>query len=185
MDFTVIIPLEYSTRLPNKVLLPINNKPMIEHVVDRAKQSGASKIIVATDHVDIQQWAQSCTVDCVMTDEKHPNGTTRVKEVIDSLQLNKNIPIVAIQADEPAINPQLIKCCAEKISEYQADDLVMVTAADPLQNHSQLLDKQTVKVILNKNDEAMYFSRAAVGNEFVYKDINTPVFKHIGIYILP
>lgn len=183
MTFTVIIPARYqSSRLPEKVLLPICGKPMIEHVYERAQQSGASNIIVATDHEKIMQWGNNLGAQMVMTDVRHPNGTSRVEEVIAIKELATNTPIVAIQADEPAINPELISACADKLRQYDAKDLVMVSAADPLANQAQLEDAQTVKVVLDDDHQAMYFSRAAIGGHINFKDVNSAVLKHIGIY---
>jgi len=183
MYFTVIIPARLkSTRLPNKVLLPINNKPMIEHVYESAQMSGAARIIVATDHQDIANWAKSLGVEMVMTDPAHQSGTTRIHEVVNKLNLDAKCPIVGVQADEPAINPKLIQACAEKINAYKYDSLTMVTAADALTNKKDWQDDHTVKVVLNDADEALYFSRASIGGDQIWEHANSPVMKHIGIY---
>lgn len=183
MSFTVIIPARLeSSRLPNKILLPIQNKPMIQHVYEQAQMSGADRIIIATDHQQIIDWANSINAESVVTDVSHRNGTSRIQEASQKLKLDKDVPIVAVQGDEPAINPKLIRQCADKINCYDPHSLTMVTAADSLQSVSEWQDMHTVKVVMNDNDEALYFSRAPIGGEDSFGHAHSPVMKHIGIY---
>jgi 3-deoxy-manno-octulosonate cytidylyltransferase (CMP-KDO synthetase) len=182
-DFVIMIPARLeSTRLPNKVLLPMHGKPMIEHVYERSLMSGATRVIIATDHPKIMAWGKSVGAECTLTDPSHPNGTSRIHEAVHSLGLDPKMPIVAVQADEPAINPKLIVACAKKISAYDACSLTMVTAADSLKNSSEWMDPNTVKVVLNHDSEALYFSRAAIGGKDSFGLVLSPVLKHIGIY---
>ena len=182
-DFVIIIPARLeSTRLPNKVLLPVHGKPMIEHVYERSLISGASRVIIATDNLKIMAWSESVQAECVITSALHPNGTSRIHEAVQLLKLDSKMPIVAVQADEPAINPLLIGECAKKISAYDACSLTMVTAADSLKNSSEWMDPNTVKVVLNHDSEALYFSRAAIGGKDSFGLDASSVMKHIGLY---
>jgi 3-deoxy-manno-octulosonate cytidylyltransferase (CMP-KDO synthetase) len=163
-------------------MLPIDSKPMIEHVYESAQMSGANRVIIATDHPQIEEWANSRGAEIVMTDPSHPNGTSRIHEAVSILSLDSAMPIVAVQADEPGINPKLILSCAEKINSFDPSSLTMVTAADILSSQESLEDQHTVKVALNDSDQALYFSRAPIGGDNAYGLAHSPIMRHIGIY---
>lgn len=106
MKFTVIIPARYaSSRLPGKPLLDIAGKPMIQRVWEKAQQAGASRVIIATDHPEIEATAKAFGAEVCMTSDKHHSGTERLAEVIEKMQIADNEIIVNIQGDEPLVPP--------------------------------------------------------------------------------
>ena len=107
-DFTVIIPARYaSTRLPGKPLADIAGKPMIRHVWEKAQQSGAKRVIVATDNRDVADAVIQFGGEVCMTSAQHNSGTERLAEVVEKLAIADDEIIVNIKGDAPLI-PQLI-----------------------------------------------------------------------------
>jgi 3-deoxy-manno-octulosonate cytidylyltransferase (CMP-KDO synthetase) len=159
MSFTVIIPARLaSTRLPNKPLADLGGKPMVVRVAERARESGAARIIVATDHADI---ATACTahgVEVCMTRADHPSGTDRIAEVAANIGLAPDAVVVNLQGDEPLIDPQLLAACASRISAT----VPMATCAHPIADVADTFNPNVVKVVLDKNGRALYFSRATI-----------------------
>ena len=106
MEFVVVIPARYaSTRLPGKPLADICGKPMIQHVYEKACLSGASQVIIATDHQKVFDEVSKFTNDVVMTREDHQSGTERLAEVVALLNLDSNTIVVNVQGDEPLLAP--------------------------------------------------------------------------------
>jgi 3-deoxy-manno-octulosonate cytidylyltransferase (CMP-KDO synthetase) len=159
MSFIVIIPARLaSTRLPNKPLADLGGKPMVVRVAERAAQSGAARIIVATDHPDI---AAACTahgVEVCMTRADHPSGTDRIAEVARHLNLPQDAVIVNLQGDEPLIDPRLLAATAALIGPQ----VPMATCAHPLHEVADAFNPNVVKVVLDKANRALYFSRATI-----------------------
>ena len=186
MDFTVIIPARLaSTRLPNKPLADLGGKPMVVRVAERAALSGAARIVVATDHVDI---AAACTahgIEVCMTRADHPSGTDRIAEVAQRLNLAPDAVVVNLQGDEPLIEPALLAACAARISAT----VPMATCAHPLHDPADLFNPNVVKVVLNGAGNALYFSRAAIPwhrDGFAVSQDAMPSgyapLRHIGLY---
>ncbi|VEH67497.1 3-deoxy-manno-octulosonate cytidylyltransferase [Rodentibacter pneumotropicus] len=114
MSFTVIIPARFaSSRLPGKPLAEIAGKPMIQHVFEKAKQSGANRVIVATDNEKVAAVAQGFGAEVCMTSEQHNSGTERLAEVVAKLAMPDDEIIVNIQGDEPLIPPVIVRQVAE------------------------------------------------------------------------
>ncbi|WP_083830859.1 3-deoxy-manno-octulosonate cytidylyltransferase [Herbaspirillum lusitanum] len=158
MSFTVIIPARLaSTRLPNKPLADLGGKPMIVRVAERAALSGASRIVVATDHRDIYAACEQHGIDVAMTRADHPSGTDRIAEVAAALDLAEDAVVVNVQGDEPLIDPGLIAATAGHIKA----DVPMATAAHAIELLPEMFNPNVVKVVLDKEGCAMYFSRAA------------------------
>jgi 3-deoxy-manno-octulosonate cytidylyltransferase (CMP-KDO synthetase) len=159
MGFIVIIPARLaSTRLPNKPLADLGGKPMVVRVAERAALSGATRIIVATDHADI---AAACTahgVEVCMTRADHPSGTDRIAEVAHTLGLLDTDVVVNLQGDEPLIDPALLAACAALI----VPGVPMATCAHPLHEVADAFNPNVVKVVLDKQGRALYFSRATI-----------------------
>ena len=110
MSFVVIIPARYaSTRLPGKPLLDINGKPMIVHVLERARESGAERIIVATDHEDVARAVEAVGGEVCMTRADHQSGTERLAEVVEKCGFSDDTVIVNVQGDEPMIPAVIIR----------------------------------------------------------------------------
>lgn len=159
MSYTIIIPARLaSTRLPNKPLADLGGKPMVVRVAERAALSGAGRVVVATDHPDIQLACQQHQVEAWMTRADHPSGTDRIAEVAETLGLTDESVIVNVQGDEPLIDPALIDACAALISP----EVPMATAAHPVDAMSDVLNPNVVKVVLDASGHALLFSRAPI-----------------------
>jgi 3-deoxy-manno-octulosonate cytidylyltransferase (CMP-KDO synthetase) len=159
MSFTVIIPARLaSTRLPNKPLADLGGKPMVVRVAERARESGAARIIVATDHPDILAACAAHGVDARMTRSDHPSGTDRIAEVAREIGLAMDEVVVNLQGDEPLIDPALLAACASRIRA----DVPMATCAHPLHAVADVFNPNVVKVVLDKGGRALYFSRATI-----------------------
>ena len=118
MSFYVVIPARYaSTRLPAKPLKDIAGKPMIQHVYERASQSAAARVIIATDDERIESAAKKFAADVVMTSPNHNSGTDRLQEVVRTLRLLPSDIVVNVQGDEPLIPPAVINQVANNLEQ--------------------------------------------------------------------
>lgn len=159
MSFTVIIPARLSSsRLPNKPLADLGGKPMVVRVAERAAQAGAKQVIVATDSAEIIQACEQHQVKAMLTRADHASGTDRIAEVAAKLKLADDEVIVNVQGDEPLIDPVLI---AETAALIQ-DNVPMGTAAHAVHALSDVFNPNVVQVVLDKNNRALYFSRAPI-----------------------
>ena len=115
-DFLVVIPARLgSTRLPRKPLADIGGKPMVVRVAERAKQSLANSVVVATDSAEIEAACHEHHIECLLTSSNHPTGTDRLAEVAQLLKLPANALLVNVQGDEPLIPPELINQVAQSL----------------------------------------------------------------------
>lgn len=186
MGFIVIIPARLaSSRLPNKPLADIAGKPMVVRTAERALLSGASQIMVATDHADILAACEEHDIPACMTRADHPSGTDRIAEVAATMGLAADAVVVNVQGDEPLIAPELIAATAALISQQ----VPMATAAHPLHDAQEAFNPNVVKVVLDKLGRAMYFSRATIPwhrDAFTLTRENLPdsyvALRHIGLY---
>ena len=139
-EFVVVIPARYaSIRLPGKILREIHGRPMIAHVIDRARESGAIDIVVATDDKRIVAAAEACDVQACMTSAEHRSGTERIAEVAQQLNWDDELIVVNLQGDEPAMPAALIDLCAETLANSDAD---MATLASPLASRGGLRESE-------------------------------------------
>lgn len=175
MKILGVIPARYgSTRLEGKPLMDICGKTMIERVYRRAKKSNLDRVIVATDDERI-----ACEVEkfgeVVMTSKNHKNGTSRICEVIDKI---KGYDVVInIQGDEPLIEPEMINTLIEV---FKKEDIPMATLKYKLDNLEDIKNPNFVKVVVDKDDNAIYFSRSPIPYP---REMNIDnYYKHIGIY---
>lgn len=186
MGFTVIIPARLaSTRLPNKPLADLGGKPMVVRVAERARESGAARIIVATDHPDILAACAAHGVEACMTRADHPSGTDRIAEVAHQLGLGPDEVVVNLQGDEPLIDPALLAACAARI----VDGVPMATVAHPIVEVAEVFNPNVVKVVLDKAGRALYFSRATIPwhrDAFAASKDALPAgyapLRHVGLY---
>jgi 3-deoxy-manno-octulosonate cytidylyltransferase (CMP-KDO synthetase) len=186
MGFVVIIPARLaSTRLPNKPLADLGGKPMVVRVAERARLSGAARIVVATDHPDILAACEAHGVEACMTRADHPSGTDRIAEVAAALGLAADAVIVNLQGDEPLIDPALLDACAARIGP----EVPMATCAHPIDNPHDAFNPNVVKVVLDKAGRALYFSRATIPwhrDAFATDSTRLPPgyapLRHIGLY---
>jgi 3-deoxy-manno-octulosonate cytidylyltransferase (CMP-KDO synthetase) len=159
-DFVVVIPARFeSERLPGKPLRLIAGLPMIQHVWQRAVESEASQVVIATDDERIQAAAEAFGATVCMTSNRHRSGTERIAEVADLLAWRDEQRVVNLQGDEPLMPPEVISECAALLDDPHAD---VATLASPLQSLDDFNDSNTVKVVLDQNGFALYFSRAAI-----------------------
>jgi len=188
MEFTVVIPARYaSTRLPGKPLIEIAGKPMVVHVADRARASGAATVIVATDDNRIERVAELHGHQAVLTGTHHASGTDRIAEVAALRGCAPDCILVNVQGDEPLIEPALIRAVAQQLDAHP--DAAMATACSPLTETGDFINPNIVKVVLDKSGYALYFSRATVpyardgfAAGITQIPAGMPVFRHIGIY---
>lgn len=192
MEFSVIIPARFgSTRFPGKPLAMINGKPMIQHVFERATESGASQIIVATDDERIADVCSKFQANVCMTSENHESGTSRLAEVIIKEGIEADRIVVNVQGDEPFIPSDNIVQVARNLAKNP--DVPMGTLAQVIENVDDIFNPNVVKVVTNINKLALYFSRAvipfdreamSVGQTKGLKsyDLRGEYLRHIGIY---
>ncbi|MBQ4495448.1 MAG: 3-deoxy-manno-octulosonate cytidylyltransferase [Selenomonadaceae bacterium] len=178
MKSICVIPARYSsTRLPGKPLADICGKPMICRVWERASRAkSVAEVIVATDDERILKAVEENHGRAMMTRADHKTGTDRLAEVAEKFP---NVEVVVnVQGDEPLIEPSLID---ELVAAFVADkDLQMATVATELTDAAEMNNPNNVKVVLGKNNDALYFSRSLI--PYPRNAGKSPVFKHIGIY---
>ena len=181
MTFSVVIPARMaSTRLPGKMLADLNGQPLITHVVERARESNASRVIVATDHPDIAVALENSECEVVMTAVEHASGSDRLAEVARILQFNDDEIVVNVQGDEPLIPSRLINETAHALATVVDPRTVMATAAQKITDLNVLGDPNTVKVVVNRLGSALYFSRAGI--PFARNSRTADALHHVGIY---
>ncbi|MCP9268437.1 3-deoxy-manno-octulosonate cytidylyltransferase [Xenorhabdus sp. XENO-1] len=183
--FTVIIPARFaSTRLPGKPLADIHGKPMIVRVMERAIRSGANRVIVATDNQAVFDAVTAAGGEACMTSAHHHSGTERLAEVIDRYQFADDEIIVNVQGDEPLIPEQIIKQVADNLAESDAG---MATLAVQIQDAEEAFNPNAVKVVMDAQGYALYFSRATIPWErdrFMQskETVGDNFLRHIGLY---
>lgn len=161
MSFIVVIPSRYqSSRLPGKPLADIAGKTMVQHVYERASQSQADRVIVATDNPDIEQAVAAFGGEVLLTSPDHASGTDRLAEVADQLQLAEDQIVVNVQGDEPLIPPSVINQVAGNLAAFGA--FSAATLSHPITSRAEFQDPSAVKVVAAENGEALYFSRAPI-----------------------
>ena len=161
MGFSILIPARLaSTRLPNKPLADIAGLPMVVRVAQRAAEAGAERVVVAADDARIVQACAAHGVHALLTRSDHASGSDRLAEACEQLGLDGEQVVVNVQGDEPLIDPQLVRDCAALLQ--QRSDCVMSTAAHEIDNLADYLDPNIVKVVLDANGLALYFSRAPI-----------------------
>jgi len=188
MKFSVIIPARYaSTRLPGKALLDICGKPMVQHVYERALESGASSVYIATDDERIEVAAKEFGANVILTADTHRSGTDRLAEAVKHLSCDDDDIIVNLQGDEPLMPAGLIEQVAKDLHEHQ--DASVATLCTPIHLADDVANPNVVKVVFSKAGYALYFSRAPIAWEREHFRIShfRPSghhmhYRHIGLY---
>lgn len=192
MTVIAVIPARYaSVRFPGKMLANRTGKPLVQHVYERAVQAKkVDRVIVATDDHRIADAVRNFGGQVLMTKTDHPNGTSRIAEVAQSLE---GSIFVNVQGDEPELEPHLIDTAVEKLLEDK--DAAVSTVASPLSEHDDPANPNIVKVVLDQRSRALYFSRAAIPH---HRDSSnseigatcdasasprTSMLKHVGLYV--
>jgi 3-deoxy-manno-octulosonate cytidylyltransferase (CMP-KDO synthetase) len=161
VSFSVLIPARLaSTRLPDKPLADIGGLPMVVRVAQRAQASAAGLVVVAADDERIVAACAAHGVRALLTRADHASGSDRLAEACALLGLDGDERVVNVQGDEPLIDPRLIDRCAALLAANA--DCDMATAAHPITDLQEYLDPNVVKVVLDAQGRALYFSRAPI-----------------------
>ena len=171
----IVIPARMqATRLPGKPLAEINGRPMIAHVIDRAKEADIGPVVVAAAENEIAEAAEQYGAKAVLTDPDLPSGSDRIKAALDSLDKDRKHDIVInVQGDIPTISPLSIRAVLTPLEEPSVDISTLVAE---IKNQEELLNPNVVKAVLAASGRALYFSRALVPTG------SGPVYHHIGLY---
>jgi 3-deoxy-manno-octulosonate cytidylyltransferase (CMP-KDO synthetase) len=182
-EFVIVIPSRYaSTRLPGKPLREINGKPMLEHVYQRATESAARDVVIATDDERIAEAAEEFGARACMTGNQHRSGTERIAEVCDLMDWSDDKIVVNLQGDEPTMPAALIDQCAALLRDSSAD---IATLASPIASQQDFENPNVVKVVVADSGNAIYFSRAAIPYARVLtrqSEARAAALHHHGIY---
>ncbi|QOI11072.1 3-deoxy-manno-octulosonate cytidylyltransferase [Blochmannia endosymbiont of Colobopsis nipponica] len=188
MNFVVVIPARLaSRRLPNKLLMDIHGKPMISYTVESALASGADQVIVATDHLSIVKAIKYLQLnsETYLTKGSYRSGTERIKEVIDYYGFDDDQIIINVQGDEPLMPSKVIHQLANSLHDNK---IKIATAAVPMTSMMEARNVNVVKVVLDINNYALYFSRAIIPYDFKCNIVNNvcntniKLLRHMGIY---
>jgi 3-deoxy-manno-octulosonate cytidylyltransferase (CMP-KDO synthetase) len=174
-----VIPARYgSTRFEGKVIKDLCGKPVIQHVYERAKKARAlDDLIIAVDDERVMKVVEGFGAKAVFTSKSHATGTDRLAEVVNAIDVKI---VVNIQGDEPLINPLIID---ELVQTMQRDPSVsMATVVKKSYSEDEFRSPDVVKAILDKNNFAMYFSRAPIPALLKPGGKDAYFYKHLGIY---
>ncbi|SFM52200.1 3-deoxy-manno-octulosonate cytidylyltransferase [Marinobacter zhejiangensis] len=190
MSFTVVIPARYSSsRLPGKPLADIAGKPMIQHVYERATESKADRVVIATDDQRIMDACKSFGAEAVMTSADHASGTDRLEEVARTLGFSADHRVINVQGDEPMIPPALINQVAANLGSNP--EASISTLCEQIDDVASLFNPNVVKVVFDHRGMAHYFSRAPIpwardawseGQRPDSLPEGASYYRHIGIY---
>lgn len=188
MSTIVIIPARLgSSRLPNKVILDICGKPMLQHVFEAAKKADKIEdVFIATDSNEVKNICQSFTTNIIMTSKSHESGTDRLAEAVKELKCDN---VINVQGDEPLMDSLLITQLAEALNDESVN---IVSAMHRIKTAHELKSPHSVKVTVDTNSNALYFSRSIIPHHrdewetLLNHHIDIPqtlhFYKHIGIY---
>ncbi|MDD2689418.1 MAG: 3-deoxy-manno-octulosonate cytidylyltransferase [Candidatus Omnitrophica bacterium] len=180
MDVIGVIPARYSsTRFEGKVLADIFGKPMIRRVWEQAKQALVlDDLIIACDNELVAIVAREFGAKVVMTSKNHACGTDRISEVVNPLDVRI---VVNIQADEPLIHPMMIDSVARALLDDAS--ISMATVMKKIEEPAEASDPNVVKIVVDKNNFALYFSRSGIPFHAQNSKVKSPAYyKHIGLY---
>jgi len=189
MGYTVLIPARLaSTRLPNKPLADLAGAPMVVRVAQRVRSGVApsTRIVVAADSPAIVNACTDHGVEAILTRDDHPSGSDRLAEACDLLGLQDDATVVNVQGDEPLIDPALVQAVAQLLQTHPAAS--MGTAAHAISQVEDFSNPNVVKVVLDKAQLALYFSRAPIAwwrdgfADGVHTLPDPAPLRHIGIY---
>ncbi|WP_395702641.1 3-deoxy-manno-octulosonate cytidylyltransferase [Aquabacterium sp.] len=187
MGFTVLIPARMaSSRLPNKPLADIAGLPMIVRVAQAARASAAERVVVAADDARITEACAAHGVQAVLTRPDHPSGSDRLAEACTILGLDGEDLVLNVQGDEPLIGASMIDACAALLRDRP--DCVMATVAHAIDDVAEFANPNVVKVVLDSQHRALYFSRAPIAwwrDGFANGISRLPMpapLRHVGLY---
>ena len=187
MSFKVVIPARLgSTRLPRKVLLEAAGKPVVRHVWEACRRSGAEEVIVATDSDEVLAACQAFGADARMTAATHGSGTDRINEIARAAGWTPETIVVNVQGDEPLMPPALVRRAAELLDTDR--EAHIASLCHPLHGLDEWLNPNVVKVVMDRRGYALYFSRAPIPwrrDGATRAEPRLPeglAFRHIGLY---
>lgn len=186
--FVALIPARLgSTRLPRKPLADIGGAPMVVRVAQKAQTAGAMRVVVAADSAEIVAACAHHGVEAIMTAATHETGTDRLAEAFAKLGLADDAIVVNVQGDEPLLPSHVIADVATHLARHV--DCAIATAAHPLADAAEFFDPNVVKVVVDRNGRALYFSRApipwardAFGADRTRLPPALPAYRHVGLY---
>ena len=184
--FRVVIPARLgSTRLPRKVLRDIAGKPLVQHVWESVRSSGALKTVIASDDDAVFQVCKKFGADVVMTSPTHQSGSDRVNEVAKARDWPGDSIVVNVQGDEPLMPDALVRQAAELLAQDREADLA--TLCHPIHSREEWLNPNVVKVVMDAKQRALYFSRAPIPWKREGTNIGAVLpkglaYRHIGLY---
>jgi 3-deoxy-manno-octulosonate cytidylyltransferase (CMP-KDO synthetase) len=192
--FIVVVPARLaSTRLPNKPLADIGGKPMVVRVAERALESGAQQVLIASDAQSVLDVAREHGIEAMLTRADHPSGTDRLAEVAAHFGWSDDTIVVNVQGDEPLIDPALVRGVALHLAG--SNGCAIATAAHPISDPAEVFNPNVVKVVLDARNVALYFSRAPIpwardAYQPHWPDVASmpappaiaTVYRHIGLY---
>jgi 3-deoxy-manno-octulosonate cytidylyltransferase (CMP-KDO synthetase) len=186
MKKVIVIPARLdSSRLPKKVLLDLKGKTVIQRVYEQClKVKNIDGVYIATDSTEIEGVCRSFTDHIILTKSSHQSGTDRIGEAVSGIDCDI---VVNVQGDEPFIDPNLIE---ELVHSFDDDQVSMASAMSKIENIKDLQDPNVVKVVVDTQNNAIYFSRAPIPfprdhQEIIYSNEELKkhnFFRHIGIY---
>jgi 3-deoxy-manno-octulosonate cytidylyltransferase (CMP-KDO synthetase) len=188
MKKIVVIPARLnSSRLPNKVLLDLKGKTVVQRVYEQClKAKNIDEVYIATDSIEIQNSCKSFTQNIIMTKDTHESGTDRIAEAVLDIECDV---VINVQGDEPFIDPNLID---ELANSFENSQTQMASAMHKISKIEELKNHNVVKVTVDKNSEALYFSRSIIPHhrddwesllchhETIPEALK--FFRHLGIY---
>jgi 3-deoxy-manno-octulosonate cytidylyltransferase (CMP-KDO synthetase) len=186
MKFKVVIPARLgSTRLPRKVLREIHGRPLVRYVWEAAQKSAADQVVIATDDEQVFAVCRDFGADVRMTAATHNSGTDRASEIAQTLGWGADTIVVNLQGDEPLMPPELVRQVAQLLADDTASDIA--TLCHPLHSREEWLNPNVVKLVMDAQNRALYFSRAPI--PWKRQGTNTEAvfpqglaFRHIGLY---
>jgi len=188
MKQIVVIPARLnSSRLPNKVLLDLKGKTVVQRVYEQClKAKNIDEVYITTDSIEVQNSCKNFTQNIIMTKDTHESGTDRIAEAVEAIECNV---VINVQGDEPFIDPSLID---ELASSFENRQIQMASAMHKILRVDELKNHNVVKVTIDKNYNALYFSRSIIPHHrddwesllCHHETIPEPLkfFRHLGIY---
>tara|TARA_B100000780_G_scaffold52235_1_gene32335 strand:- start:411 stop:1154 length:744 start_codon:yes stop_codon:yes gene_type:complete len=186
MKKVIVIPARIdSSRLPKKVLLDLKGKTVIQRVYEQClKVANIDAVYIATDSNEIKEVCNSFTGDVIITKSTHQSGTDRIGEAVALIDCDI---VINVQGDEPFIDPTLIE---ELVNSFENSEISMSSAMSKIDDVNDLQNSNVVKVTVDNQNNALYFSRSLIPFPRDHKELlisnkeleNFPVYRHIGIY---
>ena len=185
--YHIVIPARYaSERLPGKVLLDLAGRPLLQHVWQRANESSAESVVIATDDKRIVAAAESFGAQVVLTRADHQSGSDRIAECATHLGWPDDHLVVNLQGDEPLMPAECLDQVAALLNERK--DCEVASLYWPIKDAVEVRNPNAVKVVVDSNQRALYFSRSPIPYTRAHKDIDEAIKagvewkRHLGLY---